>query len=126
MKKIDKDRAQNFQKLLDRFPFVKWDRVADMAYFPSVNCSRYYIYGWIDREKDQKDFVVFNIFGEKDDFRVEEFITSSAKYTKEINKLCGFRESEHHDCIKVSDLVSKILVNKTYGSNHNGNKESSK
>jgi len=86
--------------LLDRFTFVKWDRV-----IPDVGACL--IYGWIEREKDSyKDFVILSI--DILHMQIMECTTSSAKYSKEISKLCGFPEEEHTDCVKLADYLKLI------------------
>lgn len=103
MSTIQKEKEQ-IKAILDKFTFVKWDRVIEDNF---IIC----IYGWINREKDSyKDFVLLefarNMYSE---LIVQNCTTSSAKYSKEINKLCGFQEEEHTDCIRIKDYLNTNL-----------------
>jgi len=66
---------------IKKLPFVNWDR------FVENNCF-IEIYGWINREDSHEDFVSLRFFKKNKGL---EFISSSAKYDKQINEILGFK-----------------------------------
>lgn len=95
---------EKIKDILDKFDFVKWDR--------AIPCGDDFvdIYGWIDRDKDSyKDFVILSLSMNKiGEWKIWQCLTSSAKYSKKVNKISGFTNVEHTDCIRVDDYLSKL------------------
>lgn len=87
--------TQEIEDTLNKLPFVMWDRYAE-----TENIKAYY--GWIDREDKYKDFVA--LFFEKG---MVWYLTSSAKYTHEINRRLGMDDS-HADCQRIEDQFPKL------------------
>ena len=85
------------KKIMNKLPFVDWDRFIDLDDFIEV-------YGWIDREKDNyKDFVLLEFDMKK---KVGYCLaTSSSKYSKEICKLLG---EKHIDCVPVDEKLRSL------------------
>lgn len=97
-------KKEALKRVLNKFPFVKWDRLIEFQNGVDV-------YGWIERDKDKyKDFVLLNILWVESDFHgvwdIVQCFTSSAKYSLEVNRLSGFTTEQHTDCIKVSDYLN--------------------
>ena len=90
MTKLKKD----IQKVLNKFPEVKWDRYIDSK-------KDLTFYGWITREDDKFDYLEL---GFKMNGKLEWYSTSSSKYSKDFGKRLNF---EHFDCKRVEDLFSK-------------------
>lgn len=80
-----------------RVPFVEWDRYTVGEWGDEQHVA---VYGWIDREDDHEDFVLFDFWPESEHLR---FVTSSAEYTEEIHRRL-FPEDDldgHDDCRRV-------------------------
>jgi hypothetical protein len=83
-------------EIADKIP-VEWDR-----YTCSGNIV-YNIYGWVRRSDGDRDFVLVQFFL-NGGIPMMSFVTSSAKYSKQIGEvICGI-DFEHSDCIKISEL----------------------
>lgn len=78
------------------FP-VEWDRYTQRD-------SSYDIYGWIARKDGKRDFVLLqlDVVGETIN---AGFVTSSAKYSKEISEFMFGARNEHSSCKKVAQLM---------------------
>ena len=91
------DIKKKVENTLKKFKFVQWDRFTADSYVWKV-------YGWIDRKDLKKDFIVLVFDGTED----IDFITSSAKYDKEIKKILDIKRGlrckriEHYFNIKNS------------------------
>ncbi len=75
---------------------IEWDRF-------TVEGDDYNIYGWIMREDSQRDFVLLELYIEDGNIK-GGYVTSSAKYTKEICIFMFNDASEHEPCKKISEL----------------------
>ncbi len=75
---------------------IEWDRFTE-------DDGDYNIYGWIMREDSQRDFVLLQLYIEDDKIK-GGYVTSSAKYTKEICIFMFNDASEHEPCKKISEL----------------------
>ena len=92
---------REIKEILDRFDFVKWDRVIPWSVGGGID-----VYGWIERQKDcYKDFVILSIVQLDNGWFIHECFTSSAKYSKKINELSGFSIEEHIKCIKIDEYL---------------------
>lgn len=76
---------------------VKWDRFTD-------NGGNIFVYGWIARKDGDRDFVVLDMTQKKDALYCNTFVTSSAKYSREIMKHIYGNDESHTDCKKISEL----------------------
>ena len=89
---------------LKQFSYVNWDRYTTGEYLQKdrQRFAWMQIFGWIDREDSYKDFVViaFEITGVSR--LVRHIMTSSARFSEEINLAIG--EKEHNICERVEDL----------------------
>jgi len=85
---------------LNKLPMVEWDRFVDATSLDG-DYSSTSVYGWIARSDGGRDFVLLEFLSWSDKIG---FTTSSAKYTREINKILGYAETEHFDCQRVSAL----------------------
>ena len=91
--------------ILAKFKFVKWDRFTE----DTPNC-RLNFYGWIKRNDAYKDFIALTIF--KQDFSIE-YITSSAKWDKEICRILKVPLKEQLTCKRVEhyfDIKNVIKI----------------
>jgi len=97
LKQPDKDWIEG---ILQRMPFVMWDRFTDNLSVPPERWIR--VFGWIERPEDSyKDFVLLDF-----DIPRNEAVfisTSSAAYSKQIGDIL---ETGHTDCQRVEDAFS--------------------
>ena len=84
---------KNAKETLKQFPEVKWDRFT--IFVDEVEMVR--VFGWIIRKDGQRDFLVIDFI----DGEVDNYCTSSAKYSKKFSERLGF---DHIDCIKVAQI----------------------
>ncbi len=82
--------------LAAKVPIV-WDRYTNAG-------THYYVYGWIERSDGKRDFVVVEMEQNSEDLRCLDFVTSSAKYSREIMKFMFITDAGHKDCIKYEDM----------------------
>jgi len=75
---------------------VEWDRYTDGNGF-------YNIYGWISRSDGQRDFLLLQF---QDDLKDINFVTSSAKYSKQICDLLYGEFNIHVPCKKIEELTN--------------------
>jgi len=75
---------------------IVWDR------FTESN-GDYDIYGWITRKDGQRDFVLLQLYVDKDEIK-GGYCTSSAKYSKEICMLLYGTVKDHSPCKKIIQL----------------------
>lgn len=93
-------------EVLNRLPFVLWDRL-------SGENDHFSVYGWIDREDAYKDFVLveFWVTEKPDKYNVSwNYDTSSAEYSKEIGELLEI--DGHFECQRVEDLFTAVRSTK--------------
>ena len=88
-----KENKEWIQEVLNKLPFVKWDRFVE-----DEEANLIEIYGWIDRGDNYKDFVLleFNLTKQE----VYFIATSSDKYSEKIAEILN---SSHSDCKRVED-----------------------
>lgn len=87
------------QFLLDvaeKIPVI-WDRYTNSG-------THYYVYGWIERTDGKRDFVVLEMEQDSEALRAIDFVTSSAKYSREIMKILFITDAGHTDCQLISEL----------------------
>jgi len=97
---------RKIKTILSKFKFVKWDRFTE----DTPNCQLNF-YGWIKRNDSYKDFIALTIF--KKDFDIE-YITSSAKWDKEICRILKVPIKEQLTCKRVEhyfDIKNSIHLN---------------
>lgn len=76
---------------------IEWDRYTNSG-------THYYVYGWIQRKDGKRDFVVVEMEQNEESLRAIDFVTSSAKYSREIMKIMFVTDAGHSDCKKISQL----------------------
>lgn len=97
---------EKITSILNRFPFIKWDR-----FIGKLEQGTGDVYGWIERKDGKSDFVLFTFI----DYVAATWITSSSKYTRDIDRIfcdLGGFETQHEDCMRVEDYFMGV-VNKT-------------
>jgi len=84
--------------LLERVPFVEWDRFTTGEWQDGQPCVS--VYGWIDREDAYKDFVLLLCWPKPETYY---FVTSSAEHSERIYCcLEGVEEADgHNECRRV-------------------------
>ena len=90
-----KDELKIYMKEdMKKLPFVKWDRFIELG-------NDLDVYGWIEREDEYKDFVLFKYkyVQEEDDWEMS-YSTSSDFYSKAIHDLLEC-EGLHNNCKRV-------------------------
>lgn len=88
--------VENYESILNLFPEVSWDRF-------SGDFRELTVFGWIDREDQYKDFLVL-LFNNG---RLEKFVTSSAKLSKEFSSRVSFN---HAPCRRVEEVVKNVKM----------------
>ncbi len=86
---------KKIKKTLNVFPEVKWDRYTEIE-------GESNFFGWIEREDGKSDFLVLSFI----DSRLWWYMTSSAKFSKEISKRLKLGHSE---CKRVEQLFGKQI-----------------
>ncbi len=82
---------------LRKIPFVTWDRFTAVSLGKGIG-----VFGWIEREKDSyKDFAYVEFDLEK--HIIPFFISSSAKYSKQIGEILVKGKLEYNICLRVED-----------------------
>lgn len=76
---------------------VEWDRYVN-------NGGQYFVYGWIKRSDGQRDFLVLDMEIKDMALYCNTFVTSSAKYSREIMKHIFLSDVGHTDCQKIETL----------------------
>lgn len=94
----DNDREE-IPSVLNRLPFVRWDRLVDDG-------DSVVVYGWIGRDDGRSDFVVAT-------FRADsgEIFTSSAERSAEIARLVTGSDDGHVECQRVEDVFGDLVDN---------------
>lgn len=84
-------------QLANKIP-IEWDRV-------TLSDGNYYVvYGWINRPDGKRDFVSLEMEQKETGLHAIQFVTSSAKYSKEIMKAFFGTDDGHSPCIKIDQL----------------------
>lgn len=92
-------------ELLNRLPFVRWDRCVDWG-------DGLVVYGWISRPDGRADFVLFAFLWP--DTPAEAHVwSSSAERTEEITRLLYGSEGTHTPCIRVADVFGRLVKRQT-------------
>lgn len=93
---------------LNALPFVRWDR-----------CTRaggwVWAYGWIDREDGRADFVMLEFAPDAAPWH----LTSSAAYSREIDRILRGTDEGHVDCERIADVFGDRVPHTT-SQNRNG------
>jgi len=95
---MDLELQRIITQTLNKFPEVTWDRFS-VGF--DIGLDFVWIFGWVDREDNYKDFVVLDFNGKKPTC----VSTSSAKYSKEFSDRLRFT---HTDCQRVEDVFKKV------------------
>jgi hypothetical protein len=98
---------------MNLLPFVRWDRFVTWSY--EGGGTGLLVYGWVDREDGRSDFVTLQ-FESAWGWEPSECsaTTSSASYSREIQRLLRGTDEGHNDCQRVDehfgDLVDRKVV----------------
>ena len=87
-------------EVLNRFPFVAWDRMIDAPVEPDHRSVS--VYGWIDRPDAHHDFLILTFCSWDDGV---PYSTSSAARSEEINRILSGPDAPHFDCERVEDVL---------------------
>jgi len=77
---------------------VLWDR------YTLNDDSHFCLFGWFPRSDGQRDFLVVYGYDNNMDMNSLYYTTSSAKHTKEIQRLIYGSDEDHSDCIPINKL----------------------
>ena len=88
--------------LLENAVPVSWDR------YTMSDVGAYNIYGWIKRSDNERDFLLLQIINDESGLNVG-YVTSSAKYTKEIGLLLFGENAPHNTCTKIEQLIDDAI-----------------
>jgi hypothetical protein len=96
---------------------LTWDRVTGNEPESTVLG----IYGWIEKNAQQKDFVL--VLFDKDDEAYLGYWTSSVLYSEAFTKnlqLMGYDDVEHFPCMSYHDFLNPDYTNTNTNTNENG------
>lgn len=106
---MNEQQKTEIADVLNRLPFVRWDRFVEIDRGVLVDQVR--AYGWIDRGDGRSDFVVAD-FDLSDPIMVG-FVTSSDRHSEEIGELVyGVRVEGHVPCQRVESVFGDLVHSK--------------
>lgn len=92
---------------LNKFPEVRWDRVAG-------NEDLVIVFGWVDRPDGKADVLVLEFTFTGDSFTgIRMVATSSAEHSRDFNtRIVGIPNAgDHNDCIRAELVFGDLLAN---------------
>lgn len=92
-------------ELLNRFPEVRWDRMAFGEWpLDDVGLADGCVFGWIDREDGRSDFMLVEWKGD-----AAGFTTSSGWYSAEFSIRMHGADAAHSDCERVEHVLGELV-----------------